>query len=124
MLRNTGVATAHVVAERLRALVEASPVHLEGLDIHVTISAGCASLGEMREPSASALLALADGRMYAAKEAGRDRVVSSRARAPDGGVPDSKQGASSPADGLPDADVTVDSARPGADDGARRCRGS
>jgi len=50
---------------------------LEGLDIPVTISAGRASLGEMQEYSAGALLALADGRMYAAKEAGRNQVVSS-----------------------------------------------
>ena len=77
VLRDTDVAAAHVVAERLRLLVEASPIRLEGLEIPVTISAGCASLGETRAYSAGALLALADGRMYAAKQAGRNRVVSS-----------------------------------------------
>jgi diguanylate cyclase (GGDEF)-like protein len=81
VLRNTDVASAHVVAERLRSRVEASPVRLGDHDIAVTISAGCASLAEMQEYSAGALLALADGRMYAAKAAGKNKVVSSTQRA-------------------------------------------
>jgi len=45
--------------------------------IPVTISAGCASLVSSRADRASALMAAADGRLYAAKQAGRNRVKSS-----------------------------------------------
>ncbi len=71
-----------VVAERLRAKVEALTVTWEGKRIPVTISLGCASA----DPSASgapestlaffeALLRNSDEALYSAKAAGRNRCV-------------------------------------------------
>ncbi len=79
LLRITDLAGAHLVAERLRRLIAANPVRLPGrpIPIPITISAGCASLVETRAAGPGALLDAADRRMYAAKQGGRNRVVSS-----------------------------------------------
>ncbi len=79
VLRTTNLAGAHLVAERLRRLIAARPVRLPGrpTPTPITISAGCASLAETRAAGQGPLLAAADRRMYAAKQAGRNRVVSS-----------------------------------------------
>jgi diguanylate cyclase (GGDEF)-like protein len=66
---------AGVVAERLRAAVAADPVRIdEALTIPVTASFGwaCWTGGE----TAETLVARADAALYAAKDGGRDRVVS------------------------------------------------
>jgi diguanylate cyclase (GGDEF)-like protein len=85
VLRTTDLAGAHVAAERLRRLIAASPIRLPGstVPIPITISAGCASLAETRAAGPAPLLAAADRRMYAAKQAGRNRVVSGDGRIPD-----------------------------------------
>jgi diguanylate cyclase (GGDEF)-like protein len=65
------------LAERMRVLVDSSPVAFEGASIAVSASFGVASLvccGATRE--ALALLAIADARLYEAKRTGRNRVVS------------------------------------------------
>ena len=62
-------------AERLRARVRDCPVRLEnGPAIPVTISVGV-TLGHEGRRSPEALLADADRALYAAKHAGRDRVM-------------------------------------------------
>ena len=64
------------LADRLRWSVSQSPALFEGTSITVTSSAGVASLaccGDKREKAA--LLGLADGRLYQAKQGGRNRVV-------------------------------------------------
>jgi two-component system cell cycle response regulator len=76
--RNITLEQAAQMAERMRALIDSSPVAFEAKAIAVSASFGVASLaccGETRD--AAALLALADTRLYAAKHAGRNRVVSS-----------------------------------------------
>lgn len=77
ILRGIDRANAALVAERLRDRVAAAPVLHEGLKVPVTLSVGCASLSccPEPEPEAQALVALADRRLYAAKRAGRNRVV-------------------------------------------------
>ena len=77
VLRATDLAASRIAAERIRQIISASPVDLLSGAIPVTISAGCASLASSRSDSASALMAAADGRLYAAKQAGRNRVKSS-----------------------------------------------
>jgi len=64
------------LAERMRALIDSSPVVFEGEPILVSASFGVASLaccGATRD--APALLATVDARLYEAKRAGRNRVV-------------------------------------------------
>jgi two-component system cell cycle response regulator len=58
-------------AERLRAAVAGAPVALEGADIAVTISVGWA---HWAGDTAGDLLVRADRALYAAKEAGRDKI--------------------------------------------------
>jgi diguanylate cyclase (GGDEF)-like protein len=64
------------VAERIRTTVEALPARADGHLIGVTLSAGVASLAEREARTAAAILGLADERLYAAKRAGRNCVVS------------------------------------------------
>lgn len=63
-------------AERLRGEIEIYPVTLpSGVEVRVTASFGVASLAEQAgKVSGDALITLADRRLYAAKEGGRNRV--------------------------------------------------
>ncbi|GAB5548260.1 MAG: diguanylate cyclase [Sandaracinaceae bacterium] len=79
---------ARIVAESVRAAVAAMrlPHRHSTVAPHVTVSVGVASVGdaEARAPEdAQALLQVADGALYLAKQRGRDRV----AVAPDEGIP-------------------------------------
>jgi diguanylate cyclase (GGDEF)-like protein/PAS domain S-box-containing protein len=71
ILPGTDAAAARATAERLRAEVAARHILAEG--IRFTISIGVA---EAEDTRISALINRADAALYAAKQAGRDRVVS------------------------------------------------
>ncbi len=75
VLRGIGAAEAVAAAERMRQLVEATPIQFASAQIRVTASAGVACSTELKELERAALLGTADGRLYRAKEAGRNRVV-------------------------------------------------
>lgn len=84
LLRGANAVDAFRVAEALCNFIAAAPMLIEGLLIHVTISIGFATLDphDAETPdgpdAAEALLALmrrADRALYAAKQAGRNRVV-------------------------------------------------
>jgi diguanylate cyclase (GGDEF)-like protein len=75
LLRGADVRAAYQMAERMRVLISERPALVEGKSIPVTISAGCAALGCTNERVPEALLAVSDRRLYAAKRAGRNRVV-------------------------------------------------
>ena len=67
---------AVTLAERLRVAIGELSVPCDGKELKLTVSAGVASLdccGEAR--NTASLFGLADGRLYAAKEGGRNRVV-------------------------------------------------
>lgn len=64
------------LAERLRRLLEAQLIPVSKGTLRVTMSVGCASASELVDPTAEALIKLADVRLYAAKRSGRNRVVS------------------------------------------------
>lgn len=82
VLPNTNPLGATVVAERIRRAFEASETHFEGKILKVTASLGVASVqGAAAEP-VTALVARADEALYAAKHAGRNRVVSAGPREP------------------------------------------
>jgi diguanylate cyclase (GGDEF)-like protein len=74
-LRGIQRAGARQVAERLRDAVQMNPIVFEGKKIHCTVSIGCASLEDTDKATPEALIAAADRRLYAAKHAGRNRVV-------------------------------------------------
>lgn len=71
--RATDAAGAAIFAERLRAAVARQPIDFEGTPIRVTISLGVAGLAAEHTDS-MALLAAADGALYAAKRGGKNRV--------------------------------------------------
>ncbi|WP_203291784.1 GGDEF domain-containing protein [Maricaulis parjimensis] len=67
-----------LVADRVRAAVEASPLEIDGQSIRVTISVGLAPLSTrdaQEDASFSALFAIADAALYRAKHGGRNQVV-------------------------------------------------
>lgn len=66
-----GATLADAVREKV---AQASIVH-EGVTIPVTISIGVVEAGEVSDGDVDGLLAKADARLYAAKHAGRNRVV-------------------------------------------------
>ncbi|WP_427132081.1 GGDEF domain-containing response regulator [Pseudarthrobacter sp. S9] len=79
VLPRTDLDAALVVADRIRRAIAATPMVAAGVEIAVTVSGGCA-LGPGE--SADELVDVADARLYAAKAAGRNRIVALTA-APD-----------------------------------------
>ncbi|MFS2126489.1 diguanylate cyclase [Pseudomonas sp. Pseusp97] len=73
LLPQTSLETATGIAERIRQSVEITQIPEVGL---VTLSVGVAELGPLAQ-TPDAVLKLADKRLYSAKQAGRNRVVSS-----------------------------------------------
>lgn len=76
LLRGVPIRGAHRAGERLRTAIEAAPAKCDGQTIEATISVGCASLACCRKLDGDTLIATADRRLYTAKRAGRNRVVS------------------------------------------------
>ena len=75
LLPSTTLAGAAAVAERLRLLIAAATVNVDGAAIHYTVSAGVAAVDD-DATSLEALMKRADQALYAAKAAGRNRVES------------------------------------------------
>ena len=74
ILPETDFPGALKLAERLRVALESTPVELaEGKTLQVTASFGVALKDEL--PSADELVAVADEALYAAKRAGKNRVM-------------------------------------------------
>ena len=73
-LPETSLQGAETLAENLRGRVETHGFAFQGERIPVTISVGCAVLGE--EKTAADLIQLADDKLYEAKRGGRNRVCS------------------------------------------------
>ncbi|MEO8901646.1 MAG: GGDEF domain-containing protein [Polyangiaceae bacterium] len=77
ILRGASTRGAARLAERLMDALRIQHAKYEGREIPVTLSAGCAALSCCRAPSPEEVVAVADRRLYAAKQAGRNRVVAS-----------------------------------------------
>lgn len=75
ILRDIPVGNAAVVAERLRAGIEALRIDVGTAVLSVTASFGCASLACCGSFGPEALIQTADRRLLAAKRLGRNRVV-------------------------------------------------
>lgn len=69
---------AHLAADRLRHAIEATPLLHEGHALAVTVSGGVARFPQDGE-TWDTLFSVADRRLYEAKHAGRNRVVSAQA---------------------------------------------
>lgn len=66
------------VAEKIRVRIAESTVEAEGNQLNVTVSIGVASFDGFNRTSPADLLRAADRAMYAAKNGGRNRVVTDR----------------------------------------------
>ncbi len=75
ILRGIDGVGAASVGERLRERVEAMRVATDSGPLAITISVGCASFADLEDKTPEALVSIADKRLYAAKHAGRNRVV-------------------------------------------------
>jgi diguanylate cyclase (GGDEF)-like protein len=75
VLRKTDRRGATATAERVREEIAGREFPWKEGSLAVTVSIGCASLGEGAAASLDALLGTADRRLYQAKRAGRNRVV-------------------------------------------------
>ncbi len=80
ILPETDLAGAMVIAERIRAAVEASEHAIEGGSLKVSVSAGVAVVAPGVE-KLEQLVEAADQALYRAKQAGRNRVVAAASRA-------------------------------------------
>lgn len=76
ILRDIDLEGAALAAERLRKKLANLNIQTGEHTVKVTVSIGCATLVECKEPLGSELIAIADRRLYGAKHGGRDRVVS------------------------------------------------
>ncbi|HEY6560543.1 MAG TPA: diguanylate cyclase [Polyangiaceae bacterium] len=75
ILRGIDRAGAARAAERIRTTVATLPVTFDGKPIPITLSAGCASVRCSTERTLEDIVGIADRRLYAAKNTGRNRVV-------------------------------------------------
>lgn len=73
ILPETDTRGALLVLGRLQQIMRKSPLLFEGKQINTTFSAGVAGLGN--DDNGHALLRRADGALYQAKRAGRDRII-------------------------------------------------
>jgi diguanylate cyclase (GGDEF)-like protein len=75
VLPGTNLEGAQSAAERVRMAIANLVVTHDDKRLRVTASAGCATLDPRKPRTAAELVQAADAALYAAKEAGRDRVV-------------------------------------------------
>ncbi len=75
VLRGIDIDGCGAVAERLRERIAALKIQTERGVLSVTVSAGCSSLSTSDDKTPEGLIASADRRLYGAKHAGRNRVV-------------------------------------------------
>jgi two-component system cell cycle response regulator len=74
MMPETDLDSAIAFAEKLRALVESTPVDTQGGPLKVTVSVGVATVPHPNIHAAKELIVSSDNALYRAKNAGRNRV--------------------------------------------------
>lgn len=73
--RGVSLANAGILGERVRAIVEQTPMKHESTEFRITISVGVAAFPELATATPGALFAAADEALYEAKRTGRNRVL-------------------------------------------------
>jgi diguanylate cyclase (GGDEF)-like protein len=73
----TPLAAATGLAERLRSTIASCDIETSRGLVKITVSIGVGALVECEHANATALIALADARLYKAKKRGRNRVCAS-----------------------------------------------
>jgi diguanylate cyclase (GGDEF)-like protein len=74
MMPETDIDSALTFAEKLRSLVESTPVASQAGPLRVTVSIGVATIPHPNVHAAKELIVTADGALYRAKHAGRNQV--------------------------------------------------
>ncbi len=74
ILPDTNLAACLPVAERIRQMIEVSPLNVDGQPLHMTVSLGISTFSDGQETSVEDLVKQADKYLYQAKESGRNRV--------------------------------------------------
>ncbi len=77
LMTRTTLDEAVGVAERVRCAIGSAPVRYESIEIPITLSLGVTCFEGQAIPEPNALIAFADGLLYAAKNSGRNQVQSS-----------------------------------------------
>ena len=75
LLPETGLDDARLIAERLRAALEARVIEWEGTTLRCTMSLGIGCFDPETAATTAAIIAKADSALYEAKEGGRNRTV-------------------------------------------------
>jgi diguanylate cyclase (GGDEF)-like protein len=91
LLPATDDSTAREIAERIRRVIEQTPLNHHGDQIHLTVSIGLMS-APLTGDNMEALIQCADKVMYRAKNAGRNRSLTHTDQFPDTGVASSAVG--------------------------------
>jgi len=86
MLRESGPSGCRLLGDRIRAKVEENHFKHEGGELRITVSVGGATYWNDNYESPAQLLEAADAAVYAAKSAGRNKVVVKVDDAPRGGA--------------------------------------
>ncbi len=76
LLPESDVQAAAQVAERIRRVIQDTPIKACGVELRLTVSLGCAQINSGPDPVDN-LLKRADNRLYQAKRTGRNKVVAS-----------------------------------------------
>jgi two-component system, cell cycle response regulator len=112
VLRETPIAGAEALAERIRRAVAEVGIEISGVhSLRVTLSAGCASLACTGNANVDELVQLADRRLYLAKQQGRNRVVGAAPRLRT--IPSPAPASTVPAVDLPASEVAPAERHPG-----------
>ena len=74
LLRGIPLQGAARAAERVRLAIQNAQLSAGRVNLRVTLSAGCSSLGTCPEPSVGSLIGEADERLYRAKHGGRNQI--------------------------------------------------
>ena len=80
LLPETDLNDAIAFAEKIRATIEASPIHTPAGVIPVTVSIGVATVPHSRIPSPKELIVASDKALYRAKKNGRNQVQAEKRR--------------------------------------------